>query len=75
MCLGIPAKIISLDENGQGEVDYLGTRVKTNLAFIENARHGDWVILHAGFAISRLDEEEAQETLAILREMVETQDR
>ncbi len=74
MCLGIPAKVVSLDENGQGEVDYLGTRVRANLAFIENARPGDWVILHAGFAISRLDEDEAQETLALLRELAASQD-
>lgn len=68
MCLGIPAKVIKLDESGIGKVDYLGTKVKANLTLLENVKIGDWVILHAGFAISQLNEEEAQETLQLLRE-------
>lgn len=68
MCLGIPAKIVEVDENGQGKVDYLGTRVKANFALLEDVKVGDWVILHAGFAISQMNEDEAQETLQILRE-------
>ena len=68
MCLGIPAKVIEVDESGIGKVDHLGTKVKANLTLIENVKIGDWVILHAGFAISRLNEEEAQETLQLLRE-------
>lgn len=68
MCLGIPAKVIGLDESGIGKVDYLGTKVKANLTLLENVKIGDWVILHAGFAISQLNEEEAQETLQLLRE-------
>ncbi|HEX9902564.1 MAG TPA: HypC/HybG/HupF family hydrogenase formation chaperone [Acidobacteriota bacterium] len=74
MCLAVPAKIVSLDESRQGEVDYLGTRVKANFAFLEEAKPGDWVIVHAGFAISRMDEEEAQETLSLLRELASAQD-
>ncbi|MFP4081621.1 MAG: HypC/HybG/HupF family hydrogenase formation chaperone [Candidatus Aminicenantes bacterium] len=69
MCLGIPAKVVQIDEAKQGKVDYLGTKVKTNFALLEDVKRGDWVIVHAGFAISRLEEEEAQETLAMLREM------
>jgi len=71
MCLGIPAKVISIDENKQGRIDYLGTRVSTNFALLEEVEVGDWVIVHAGFAISKLDEEEAQETLALIREYTE----
>jgi hydrogenase expression/formation protein HypC len=71
MCLGIPAKIVQLDESDLGKVDYLGTRVKTNFALLENIKIGDWVIVHAGFAISKLNEEEARETFSILREMAE----
>jgi hydrogenase expression/formation protein HypC len=74
MCLGIPAKIISLDENRQGEVDYLGTRVKASFVLLEEAKLGDWVIVHAGFAISQMDEEEARETLSLLRELASAQD-
>jgi hydrogenase expression/formation protein HypC len=69
MCLGIPAKVIQIDESDLGKVDYLGTRVKTNFALLENIKVGDWVIVHAGFAISKLNEEEASETFSILREM------
>jgi hydrogenase expression/formation protein HypC len=68
MCLGIPAKVIELEDSLQGKVDYLGTKVKTNFTLLEDIKKGDWVIVHAGFAISKLDEEEAQETLEILRE-------
>ncbi len=70
MCLGIPAKVIQIDESKQGKIDYLGTKVKTNFALLENIKVGDWVIVHAGFAISMLDEEEAKETFSLLREMV-----
>ena len=68
MCLGIPAKVVEMEESGIGKVDYLGTKVKANLTLIEDVKIGDWVIIHAGFAISRLNEEEAQETLQLLRE-------
>ncbi|MCK4263526.1 MAG: HypC/HybG/HupF family hydrogenase formation chaperone [Candidatus Aminicenantes bacterium] len=68
MCLGIPAKVTLIDKSKQGKVDYLGTKVKTNFALLDDVKIGDWVILHAGFAISKLDEEEAQETFELLRE-------
>jgi len=71
MCLGIPAKVVQIDEPNQGKVDYLGTKVKTNLTLLENVKIGDWVIIHAGFAISKLNEEEARETLSLLREIAE----
>ncbi|MBM3295110.1 MAG: HypC/HybG/HupF family hydrogenase formation chaperone [Candidatus Aminicenantes bacterium] len=72
MCLGIPVKIVELDASGElGKVDYLGTKVQTSFALLPGVGLGDWVIVHAGFAISRLDEEEARETLALLREIVE----
>jgi hydrogenase expression/formation protein HypC len=70
MCLGIPSKVIEVDEAFKtGRIDYLGTKVKTNFALLEDVKIGDWVIVHAGFAISRLDEDDALETLDILREM------
>jgi len=68
MCLGIPAKVTLINKSKQGKVDYLGTKVKTNFALLDDVKIGDWVILHAGFAISKLDEEEAQETFELLRE-------
>jgi len=69
MCLGIPARVTQVDSSGAGKVDYLGTKVRVNLSLLEDVKPGDWVIVHAGFAISRMDEEEAQETLSLLREL------
>lgn len=69
MCLGIPAKIIQIDESKQGKVNYLGTKVRTNFALLEHVKPGDWVIIHAGFAISKLEEKEAKETLDMLRKI------
>jgi hydrogenase expression/formation protein HypC len=74
MCLGIPARIIQIDKSRQGKVDYLGTKVRVNFALLEDVKLGDWVIVHAGFAISRLDEAEAQETLSLLREIAGKQE-
>jgi len=71
MCLGIPAKIVEIGEEKTGKIDYLGTRVKTSFALLDDVKVGDWVIVHAGFAISKLDEDEAQETLSLLREYAE----
>lgn len=69
MCLGIPAKVTEIDDSHLGKVDYLGTKVKTNFTLLDNVKLGDWVIVHAGFAITKLDEEEAKETLSMLREI------
>jgi hydrogenase expression/formation protein HypC len=69
VCLAIPAKIVELDESGQGTVSYLGSEVRANFTLVPQARPGDWVILHAGFAISVMDDEEARETLRLFREM------
>jgi hydrogenase expression/formation protein HypC len=72
MCLGIPAKVVQVDGSQQGKVDYLGTKVKTNFALLDDVKKGDWVIVHAGFAIAKLDEEEAKETFQLLREYAQT---
>jgi len=72
MCLAIPAKIESIqDDIAQCRVGDSDTHIQTSLMLIDHACEiGDWVIIHAGFALRRLDEEEAQETLRILRQMV-----
>ena len=72
MCLGIPAKVVQIDDSQQGKVDYLGTKVKTNFALLDDVKKGDWVIVHAGFAIAKLDEEEAKETFELLREYAQS---
>lgn len=69
MCLAVPAKIVRLEESGQGTVSYMGSEVRTNFTLVPQARPGDWVIIHAGFAISVVDDEEARETLRLFKEM------
>ena len=69
MCLAIPAKIVKI-ENGMGTIDMDGTQREVSLLLQEDAGVGDYVIVHAGFAIHRVDEEEALESLKFLRQMV-----
>lgn len=72
MCLGVPGKIIETYESGglrMGKVDFGGVTRETCLAYVPDLNEGDYTVVHVGFAISRLSEEEAQATLAILREM------
>jgi hydrogenase expression/formation protein HypC len=71
MCLSIPVKIISIEGN-MADVSAGGTVFKAGLHMIENANVGDYVLLHAGFAIQKISEEEAEETIKLLREMDES---
>ncbi len=81
MCLGIPGQIIAISShaNKLATVEVLGVRREINIACIVNDEHtvdscvGDWVLVHVGFAMSRIDEKEAQLTLAILHELGEAQ--
>lgn len=68
MCLSIPAKIISIQGN-TAEVSAGGALFKAGLQLIENAEVGDYILLHAGFAIQKISEREAQETLRLFGEM------
>ena len=69
MCLAVPARIARLEASGEGVVDYLGSEVRANIALLQGVKVGDWVIVHAGFAISKLTAKEAGETLRLFREM------
>ena len=81
MCLGIPGQIVRLDdaEAMLATVDVCGVRRQINLACVIDDEHGfeaclgDWVLVHVGFAMSRIDEEEARKTLEILVELGEQQ--
>ena len=81
MCLGIPGKIVEVTDAAtrQAVVEVGGVRRGVNIAFIVNDEHpaascvGDWVLVHVGFAMSRIDEAEAARTLALLNEMGEVQ--
>ncbi|MEW5829839.1 MAG: HypC/HybG/HupF family hydrogenase formation chaperone [Chloroflexota bacterium] len=73
MCLGVPGKIVEItEENGlkMAKVDFGGITRETCLEYIPEAVVGDYVVIHVGFAITRLSEEEARETLALLQELV-----
>ena len=69
MCLAIPAKITKID-NSMGTIDMEGTQREVSLLLLEDAKIGDYVIVHAGFAIHKIDEAEAKESLKVLRELV-----
>ncbi len=68
MCLGIPMKVIKIN-NGLGIVELGGVKREISLQLVEDIKIGDYVIIHAGFAIQKLNEEEAEETLSLLREI------
>lgn len=73
MCLGIPGKIVERYERDglpMGKVDFGGALREACLSYVPEASVGDYVLIHVGFAINRLSEEEAQETLALLQEIV-----
>ncbi len=70
MCLAIPSKIIKI-ENNVGTVDVDGIRRQASLLLLEDVKVGDYVIVHAGFALHKIDESEAMESLKILREAAE----
>jgi len=69
MCLAIPAQVKSIGEMGMSEVDIMGVSRHVSLDLVPDAKEGDWVLVHAGFAIQVVDEEYANETLELLKEM------
>lgn len=78
MCLAIPGKIESIEGIDpvlrSGKVNFGGILKTVNLAYVPEARIGDYVIVHVGFAISIVDEEEARQVFAYLKEMDELED-
>ena len=73
MCLAIPSRIVSID-NGMAVLDVAGVRREASLLMLEDAVVGDYVLVHAGFAIKRVDEAAAMECLALLREALAMSD-
>ena len=72
MCLGIPGKIIEIYERNSlqmAKIDFGGISKEACLVYTPEAKVGQYALIHVGFAISIMNEEEAQETLALLREM------
>ena len=79
MCLGIPGQIIEITDiaNKLATVDVSGVKRQVNIACIVDEEHppesciGDWVLVHVGFAMNRINEKDAKETLQLLQEMAE----
>ena len=71
MCLAIPAQVIAIDDNQMATVEVSGVRRTVALDLVPETQVGDFVIVHVGFALQRLDEAEARETLALFEAMGE----
>ena len=76
MCLAIPGKLIEIDDSGpmkMGRVDYSGTIQSTCLEYIPEVEIGQYVLIHAGFAISVVQEDEAKKSLELFAEIAKVQ--
>jgi hydrogenase expression/formation protein HypC len=76
MCLAIPGKVLEIDTSVQptmGKVSFGGIKKEVCLEFVPDVKVGEYVIVHVGFAISKMDEEEAMETLKLLEQLGNTQ--
>ena len=74
MCLAVPGKVVEIVGEGElrmGKVDFSGVKRQVSLAFVPEVQLSDYVLVHVGFAISRIDEQQAMETLAALSEIGE----
>ncbi|NIM10888.1 MAG: HypC/HybG/HupF family hydrogenase formation chaperone [Candidatus Aminicenantes bacterium] len=68
MCIAVPMKVVEInDEKNTGIVESSGVKREIGLQLMDDIKVNDWVIVHTGFAISRLEEKEAQETLSLLK--------
>lgn len=68
MCLAIPARVVEIADDDQAIVDLGGVRKGISLALVEDVQVGDYVIVHVGYALTRLDPGEAEKTLALMAE-------
>lgn len=73
MCIGIPGQIVSRDGTSHARVDVCGIRRDVNLTLVGDARIGQWVLVHVGFAMSVIDEAEALDTLDALQNMYDVE--
>jgi hydrogenase expression/formation protein HypC len=74
MCIAFPGKILTIDEDNFAVIDISGTKQEVCLDIVdEPVSVGDYVICHAGYAIHRIDEESARESLALLKELIDNE--
>lgn len=72
MCIAVPVRILEMDEDDHALVDYGGLQKRVSIALVKNdVQVDDFVIVHAGCAIQRIDPDEARETLAMMQEMLD----
>jgi len=69
MCLAIPAQVVELRDNDNAIVDLAGVRKEISLSLVDGVAVGDYVIVHVGYALNKLDPEEAEQTLKLFAEM------
>jgi hydrogenase expression/formation protein HypC len=74
MCLAVPARIVELDENDNAVVDAMGNRWRCKTTLLANVKLGELVLVHAGFAITKVDEEEAKQTWQLIAELDDFKD-
>ena len=77
MCLGIPAQVVTMvDEDGRiAKAEISGVYRNVSLALCPEAGVGDWILVHVGFALATIDEQQAHETIALLEQMGEAYER
>ena len=73
MCLAVPARVVELLPGQQAVVDLSGVRKQVSIALVDDAQLGDYVIVHVGYAIGKIDPEEAERTLALFAELASAQ--
>ena len=73
MCLAIPARVVEVRPNQQAVIDLAGVRKEISIALIDEVQVDEYVIVHAGYAIGKLDAEEAQRTLDMFNELEQAQ--
>ncbi len=75
MCLSIPGKVVSIDETNpelkMGKVDFAGVKKEVCLQWLDDVKVGDYVLVHVGFALNKIDEQEAASTIELFKEMSE----
>lgn len=69
MCLAVPSQVVSIDGSGIAKVSVMGVERECSLRLVPDAKVGDFVLVHAGFAIQRVEEQDARETLHLLEEI------
>ncbi len=71
MCLAVPAQVVEIvdEENQIAKVDIAGVRRNISIALLDEVKVGDWVLVHVGFAIQKVDEAEAERTLELLQQL------